>query len=279
MDCSTAHLLLEFHRPHVSELDPAEIAALESHLTICHDCETFRHSQQQIDQHLGRAMREVPLPEGLFQNVFRSLQAQRRTVLRRQVSRAVRCLAAAVFLLGLLSTVCFILRASQRRLDVVAMFNGVMWKMTNPCPELVQDWYKDYHKVDMIPPPRFNYPAYLVHFGMGECQGQMVPELVFANAKENTRAWVFVVTDKQFDLDQLPRESLDTQGFHMEIWPGAPGTAYIIIYTGDSLTPLLQINSSVGHGTWGTGAFCRLAEPRSSPVDQAFQLDTAFRKA
>jgi hypothetical protein len=117
--------------------------------------------------------------------------------------------------------------------------------MASPRPDGVQEWFAVDRGMRMTAPPRFNY-AFLTYYGLGECQGQRVPQLVFSNG--NTRASVFVVTATQFDIDQLPQtpSHLDTNGFHVEIWfdeSEAPGTAFIIIYTGEhALTPLFTVS-------------------------------------
>ena len=62
MDCKTARFVLEFNRPHLSELDGDEADALERHLAECPECKLAAKTQRQVDAHLGQAMRGVAVP-------------------------------------------------------------------------------------------------------------------------------------------------------------------------------------------------------------------------
>src|SRR5262249_37186855 len=98
--CRMARLLLEFTHPGGSELRPAEAAELETHLHTCLECDAAARTDRRVDEHLGRAVREVPLPVGLRQRVMDRLARDRAVARRRWAFRAVGS-AAAVFLVAL----------------------------------------------------------------------------------------------------------------------------------------------------------------------------------
>src|SRR5215211_1502430 len=96
MDCKTARLLLAFARPCATELDAAGVQALEAHLADCHECGPLARLENRLDEHLGQAVRDVPLPPGLRTRLLAGLRPdpwhQRRWV------RAAAGLAAAAAL-------------------------------------------------------------------------------------------------------------------------------------------------------------------------------------
>jgi len=101
MDCKSARLLMEFARPGSAELDAGEADALQQHLADCLDCNALAAAERRADEHIGRAMRDVPLPEGLQERLLKRLTAERDAWYLRWAKRAA---AAAVlfFAVGLL---------------------------------------------------------------------------------------------------------------------------------------------------------------------------------
>src|SRR5947209_7636374 len=97
MDCKNARLLLEFARPGGRELEAADAEALHQHLAECSECAALAHDEQRADEHLGRAMRDVPVPAGLRERVLKRLSVERDAWYRRWL---VRWAAAAAVLLA-----------------------------------------------------------------------------------------------------------------------------------------------------------------------------------
>src|SRR5262245_9946162 len=99
MDCNTARLFLQLGRPGSPDLAGEEVAELENHLAQCAACGQLAHDQDRLDQHLSRAMRDVPVPVGLKEQVLLRLDAERGAMHRRWGGRAVLGAAAAAALL------------------------------------------------------------------------------------------------------------------------------------------------------------------------------------
>src|SRR5689334_15791744 len=95
MDCRTARLLLDFERPRVPELPPDDASALDAHLAGCPECEALAQADRAADDRLGRAMRDVAVPEGLHQRILDRLVAERGDQRRRWLGWTVRVAAAA----------------------------------------------------------------------------------------------------------------------------------------------------------------------------------------
>jgi hypothetical protein len=238
MDCRTARLLIDFHRARAGELAPPEAADLEGHLAVCAECDALTRAERRADARLAQAMAAVPLPDGLRDRLRDGLRAARRAAALRKLAWAARAAAvAAVLLLVVLLVVAW--RAQPRPLDLSGELEKVMGDMTNPDPERVEGVFAARYRVQMVAPRQFDYTA-LVYFGMGECQKKRVPVLVFARG--DMWAMVYVVTAEQFNLKALGDDAgrFETNGFHAQVArdPEQPDTAFVIIYTGDSLAPV-----------------------------------------
>src|SRR5262245_10465360 len=104
MDCRNARLLLEFARPLTAELDAGEAEALQGHLADCPECGALAREERRLDEHLGRAVRDVPVPEGLRDRLLARLATERDAWFRRWLLRAVGVaagIALAVWLVWL----------------------------------------------------------------------------------------------------------------------------------------------------------------------------------
>jgi hypothetical protein len=244
MDCRTARLLLDFHRPRAGELPPEEAADLERHLSACPECDALGRAERLADQHLGKAVRDVPVPDGLRRRLLDRLADQRRAANLRKLAWAARGLAVAAAVLLAVYSGFFWWQTHPRPFDLEGMRDHLFIKHTNPTPESVEQWFLD-RDVRTVAPPAFNY-TFLAHYEVAEVhdrvQDRKVPHLVFANG--GVRASVYVITGEQFDLKALPEDPslLDSAGFHVDIWPcdKHPNTRFVVFYSGgDSLDPLL----------------------------------------
>src|SRR3954451_16962170 len=99
MDCKTARLLLLFDRPRAGEMGDDEARALQEHLALCGACAAAARAERRQDAHLGRATRDLPVPEGLRGRLVDRLAADRGARDRRRMLHGARALAAAAALL------------------------------------------------------------------------------------------------------------------------------------------------------------------------------------
>jgi hypothetical protein len=243
MDCRTARLLLDFVRPRPSELAADEAAALEGHLSGCPECDSQARVERQLEDHIGRAVRDVPEPEGLRGRLLERLAAERQAWNRRWILRGTgiaTAAAAAAVLLGVGLWLHF--RTPLPTLNLQEAV-AVEMELRNASPESVEDGFREKYGMTVVAPRDWlplNY-GLLTHYGPCSCQGRIVPMLLFQRG--NDRARVYIVTGKQFDLKDaanlLPENS---GGFTVEVrlHPDNPNIAYIIIYSGNSLQPFLR---------------------------------------
>jgi hypothetical protein len=244
MDCKNARLLLDFVRPNVTELEAGERKELQGHLNDCPDCAAVAGVERRLDEHLGRAVRDVPVPDGLRDRLLKRMAAERDAWYRRWLLRAVGVAAAAALVIWL------------GRLWWMGRVEGVNWPALSQqfsenivtkegIEKHIEKHYRDRGFV-MLAPPRFNYT--LLHsFDVVEFQGKRVPHLLFfhqGGGKERPAiAHVYVLSEHQFDLDKTKQtaESLQTGSLRVEVWRPRdnPHIAYVIIYTSEDLRPFL----------------------------------------
>lgn len=94
MECHDVRLLLSFAYRGCENLDVTEREALEQHLGKCPGCAACAQADRQLDQTLGKVMRDVPIPADLKHNVLKRLAAQRRPVPWKWVAAAAAVLIA-----------------------------------------------------------------------------------------------------------------------------------------------------------------------------------------
>jgi hypothetical protein len=239
MDCKTARLLLEFHRPRAPELDPMEAHPLDEHLARCPECDTFARDERRLDDHLGRALRQVEVPPGLQVRLLDRLAADRADRLRRRIGHALRGLAAAAALLLITSVGLSWWAGHRPAADAEAFWEQVkLDKVNPPDAERMRETFRRLH-VDGVPPRDFRY-GLLAAYGVGEFQGQRVAQMVFVNGNRHTQ--VFIVTAQQFDLSGLS-DGWESEGgypYHVRVMKPRVDQAYVIYYTGDDVSWLFQ---------------------------------------
>lgn len=242
MDCKTARLLLVFARPAASELDEPELDALHAHLADCPECGPAAQAERRADDRMGRAVRAVPLPDGLRQRLHTRLAQERRTGRRRRLAwqAAAGAVAAALLLAAWLGRGV----VQPRRLNPEQAAADLVARSLNPTPETVEHWFRG-QGVEITVPADFDYAA-LRYYDLADLQGRQVPLLLFLH--EDKRAAVYILSDRQFDLTALDRSlPLAGSGYNVELRPVAdPRLRYLVVYTGGSLVPFLERRQAAG---------------------------------
>jgi hypothetical protein len=241
MDCKTAQLFLEFTRPHADELAADDLRALDDHLASCPDCGALAQNERRIDEHLGRAMRAVEVPDRLREHLLARLEAERGDWYKRWAGHGLRAaIAAAACLLLVVGGVygySQYLHWNRPALDPEKVYQTTIDQERSPPGRAEVE--KSFQAIGVKTVlPDLNY-RYLTAHGMGEFQGVVVPLLVF-NQDDNERrnnAEVYVVSDQQFKLEELTANWQSPGGYKRSVMilhqPGA-AFAYVIVYSGDS---------------------------------------------
>jgi hypothetical protein len=240
MDCRTAHLLLDFHRP-PTELEAGEAEALENHLIDCTACARLARDERRLDEHLGRAMRDVALPEGLRDRLVARLNTPQTLPLPpRRFGRGAWSFTAAAAIL-LLAFGGALLASRPRSVDVSQLRHDT-WTQFNPDRTQVDDWLQA-GRYRVPAPDMFEYNL-LTHYHLANLQGQRVPMLLFTspNHRHVYQARVYLLDAKQFDLDAL-REAPPSQDSGCAVvfvpHPTDPRFAYLVVHNAENLNPFM----------------------------------------
>ena len=252
MDCKTARLLLDYARPNHRELDAAEARALDDHLSGCDDCGPLAAGERRADEAIGKAMRQVDVPDQLRGRILARLKQQPVERRRRRVAYALRAVAAmaAVLLLALGLWRWYSVRPAFPVDQLLADAN-----ISPPGRDQVEQALKG-QGVEGAPDLDYSRLRWLF---LADVEGRPTPTLVFDNAGDQNggprHALVFVVPDTQFDAAALPKAPQATNGYEYKcrVQPPRPGAHFgcVVYYTGDDATwldPPLLTPPVVGQG-------------------------------
>jgi hypothetical protein len=236
MDCKTARLFLQFHRPSTGDLDGSEAEELEHHLAHCTECNALASAQRRLDQHFGRAMRAVEVPPRLRADVLDALARQRRTWYRHWFDRTARGAAAAAAVLlvvGLSWYFWYTSKSSKISPDAVLY-------SVNYAP-LGRDSANDALKrlgEGAFAPPFVNYAYLTAGPALAELpgyRGVKVPQFVFTNPRvPNSCAVIFLLDLRRFPIDEV--DTSESGRFNIEVYPHneRDRVGYLVMYSGDS---------------------------------------------
>lgn len=225
MDCKTARLLLEFARP--MELAGNDADALQQHLARCPECAALAQSEQQFDEQMGPAMRNVPVPAGLRARLLDRLARERRRGRRRWLARGA---AVAAALLLAASAGWLGLRPQPRRIDVEQLCWEEIARQSASPEQQVEPWYRERgHAVSLA---LFD-TSRLRWYGLGEFQGVIVPHLLFQRDRDLAR--VYVLDARHFDRTHLLQQPpAGSGGLEVKVLPdpGNEQVVYLVIFSG-----------------------------------------------
>jgi hypothetical protein len=235
MDCKTARLLLEFARPKASELEAEEAADLQGHLDHCPDCHHQAQMESQLDEWLGKAMRQVEVPAGLREQLLVRLESARGDWYRQRFASAVRLGAAAAAVLVLCWVGWYWVRERWvAPVDAQRVANAVSEDVLED-PRARTERALKALGVETPLSPYLDYSLLVCPPALAELPGhpgRKVPMLVFA--RNGRIARVYLVREKA-----VPKDASAWTGgssFKAELLPSA-GEPYrfLVIHDGDNL--------------------------------------------
>ncbi len=189
MDCELARQLLIFARPGTTELDAAEVAALETHIADCPDCRARGRRDRDWDDRLASAMQAVDVPHDCRARLDKRLRRERGAWQRRTLAKV-----GAAFAFG--AAIWCLIPSPQLNVETIA---ADAYDLVGN-RDGVEEWLrkKDSH---FSFPPRMN-AKYLVGCERRAFHGVSAPVLTFV--RQNAIATVAVVYAKQVrDLSAL----------------------------------------------------------------------------
>jgi hypothetical protein len=231
MDCRTARQLLEFARPIRPELEGEELEELQLHLAECPECGPLARAERQADEHLGRAMLDVPVPKGLHDRLCAQLRREWWGWNRKGMAVALGVAAAILVVIGV--SLLWLWSSKPIHLLIEAKGDEIWMMTTNPRPESIEAAFQS-KGLKTVAPPDANYDL-LHYYGMVNLQGKDVPFLFFTDGKND--AHLFILPVKVFDVEEAYANQQGMgSGWKAEIrYDPSRQYGYLIIYTGEPL--------------------------------------------
>ncbi len=229
MECRDAQFYLRLRRHAAEELGADVTASLEGHFATCAACAADARAAASFDHAVASAMRAVPVPAGLRDQLIAHVSAKQGLILRRKLYRSGVAVAAAVVLM-LLGVSLF--SASRPKVDTDLMVQKIDDEMNDP-PESTRQFLAANNIPNRLPFP-FDYDL-LVFQGVERLQGNDVPVIVFRSPNGRGSAKVYVFRhDGHFDLKGIH----DAQSSHAtaRVIPaeehGLGAVTFVVVYTG-----------------------------------------------
>jgi hypothetical protein len=221
MDCNHARLLLNFSRKQ-SELEATEAEALRSHLDTCATCSSSAKAERHLDEVVGQALRDVPVPAGLEMRLLHRLETDRVRYRWRRVATVGSLAAGLLLAVGLSWFFYFGARISP---DYDRVFVDISDK-ERASPETVEQWFRG-QGMTMEAPRQFNY-GLLTSYDSAQFMNRRVPKLVFffRGDRDNSPAIaeVYVLSNRQFRLDEVAPHPAS-----MELITDNPDFHYVVV--------------------------------------------------
>jgi hypothetical protein len=231
MDCRTARQLLDFARPIHPELERGELRELEGHLADCPECGPAARAERRLDEHLGQAMRAVPVPKGLRDRISARLARERWgwKGRGRKIAASLGAAAAIFLAIGL----CWLLWPRGPLHVPEGLGNDAWLQIANPRPEAIEAAFES-RGIKTVAPADINY-GLLRYYGVENLNGKTVPILFFTDGKNDAR--VYILSVKIFDVEEaFANQQGVGSGWSAEVrYDPTKQYGYLIIYTGERL--------------------------------------------
>jgi hypothetical protein len=230
MDCKTARLLLELHRPWSPELGDEDLDSLRGHVADCLECAAVQRADRPADEVLGQAMRAVPVPEGLRDRILSRLANRRDRWYQRRVLRWSIASAAALLLLS-------IGWAWWHR--PVALDVDKQAKLANDLPDTadkVVQWFQDHEGVTVQVPPNFNY-RFLTQCALPRLQNVDNVPMVVLIAPNRAVLRIYILDPVRFDMSKLDGQPHGSGNFTVITMPPTETDrfGYLLEYSGGNI--------------------------------------------
>lgn len=232
MDCTSARLLLQHRTVTGLDLDELEREELDAHLTACPLCRAQAADDARFDDHLGRAVRAVPVPAGLRERLLAAV-APARPARRWRKPLAWGAGAAAAACLALVACAWYFGRGPLRQPIAPNEVQMAYIAAAARDVDAVNDELRALGARRCAPTwANYNYltgaPALAVLPGY-RAEKVKVPQLVFTRG--NQKALVYALSDKLYKVEDFEAHGPYEYNLHLE-WSESGSYGYLILYTG-----------------------------------------------
>jgi hypothetical protein len=238
MDCNAARALLPLATHAPDAPSGPEAAALRDHLATCSECDALFRAEMRLDAHLGRAMRNVPVPTTLKQQILTRLENQRWRDCRQRLWKTTHGLVAAAALLLALGAVWWWFSLPRTSFD--GQESHVAFNITRPTNQEAASTALQQLGYDDCGPEFVRY-EYCISVGDGDLPGypsQRAPRLVFVGPGEH--AIIIGVDTRRYKVQ--PAEFAEKgYKYRGEVLHTGSRWAYLILYTGENWNWLYSV--------------------------------------
>jgi hypothetical protein len=234
MDCKAARLLLAFPQTGPDAPTGDEATELRDHLAVCPECDAAFRAEARVDAHIGRAMRDVPVPTGLKEQLLKRLAEERVEAWRKRLLQAVRGVAAAAAVLiavGVGLGLWNLLRG--REINVTDVH--IAWNVARPMnAEGVEAEFQAMGYRNCAPDfVNYTSPKAAFMIGEGPVPGypdRKAPRMMFVGPR-GEHAVLIGINERQYKVPEYTPE--DGYKYRVEVvrtgrW------AWVVLYTGDN---------------------------------------------
>jgi hypothetical protein len=155
---------------------------------------------------------------------------------RLRITRAAKAIGVAAALLLTIGA-WVLMPPSQTRVDIGRTQGFVASNTANPSPDLIEQWFRQTHGVQMVAPPvlgenQLDYGLLIDYELAALPDGRQVPMLLFVRGKQQLR--LYVLANRQFTtVNDTPDPS---EGWTSEVFAPKNGKfTFVVLYQGDSL--------------------------------------------
>jgi hypothetical protein len=240
MDCRTVRTLLPYAAlPH--ELGSEERAEFDAHVGSCARCAAIVSAERSFDEAIASAIRDLPTPAGLKNQISARLAIQQGHVFRRQMLKATAA-AAALLIVTLTLGWWASLKSEVSADDLARLKDGELQFVVDFRSDDIEGYFRQQGlRVQLY--PDFD-PAYLVNFDIVEFKGHRAARLDYQH--NDARARVYVLSKRQFRMNKEGGSAVSGSNCSVEI-VDMPNLIYVIVYQFDAKREnFLNRNQQVG---------------------------------
>ncbi|GEM_PF-3487496 len=243
MDCIHARLLIVLQGRDSHELDADGRAALEAHLEQCAACLAWSNQESRVDEVIGKAIQNVPVPAALPSKILYALEHQRRPRRVPWLSAAAACLVVGLSIGG------YVWYTDKPVLTLQIFHEFVSLQEIVTANDIVELFAaQDGLTVEI--PQQFNFDHYNGS-SIARWRGHKIPRLEFVNRGdgEPRAAVVYVLAKDRFNLEEIAKAvgepPVVTSNHQLEVrrFTDHPGFVYVIVYAGAVRTFFLRLDA------------------------------------
>lgn len=229
MDCRSIRALVPYSLL-PGELTADDTAEIERHLATCADCASWARAERAFDAKVGQAMRDVPVPAQMQENVVTRLAVERGRVWRKQALRVSAAVVAAVVILAL-GFGWWSAAKIEVSAEAVARHSDEKYvSVQNLDVGSIATFFRS-HGVRFQMPPDFDVRL-INEYGVAQFDGHTVAKIDYS--RDNAQAHVYVLPKRHFKFAKGSEGITPGSLVTVELLDVPGDFLYVVVYVGDA---------------------------------------------